>query len=70
MVVKMLVADVTTPRPASSRAASVLLWASIVFIQGASWPQSLSKTNDLRISCSQNAGCLKRPFLESDWSFV
>lgn len=55
MVVKMLVADVTTPRPVSSRAASVLLWASIVFIQGASWPQSLSKTNDLRISCSQNA---------------
>lgn len=40
------------------------------FIQRASWLQSLWKTNDLRISCSQNAWCIKRPFLESDWSLV
>lgn len=37
-----------------------------VFVQRASRPQSLWKANDLSISCSQNAGCLKWPFLESD----
>lgn len=51
----MLVAGFRPPTPVSSRAASFLLWASIVFIQRVSWPQSLGKANDLRISCSQNA---------------
>lgn len=38
-----------------------------VFIQMASWPHSLSKTNDLRISCSQNAyRFYLGVFLESD----
>lgn len=34
---------------------SFTLGFHIVFIQRASWSQSLWKTNDLRISCSQNA---------------